>query len=285
MKKRIDVIASEEAYTNLSRFEELEDLNKTVRAHRDLIRMNVTRSDVQARLITLLELLKRHSCKQIGVSYMCKNTIAEKLEVSYKTVQRLMSKLESLGLIKQIATKRKSDMRQTANAIIIIPFIVEEEVSDKTPSEIEGKCPTKKTNSISLKQNLNNKNIRNSETRESEENSKPSTEKSTIEYFDYSYVSSNVPVSFIDSVRPFFNNATDIYRLWSRLKLAAKKSNVDVYEQLDSFIKTFKETVFNIKRNRNRKDVIGYVYGAWRNTAAVISRRLNNKIDWLEDCL
>lgn len=88
MKKRIDVIANEKSYNNLSTFTDIEELNKTVRVYRDTIRGGIKRVDVQSRLITLLELLKRYSCKQIGVSYMCKNTIASKLEVSYKTVQR-----------------------------------------------------------------------------------------------------------------------------------------------------------------------------------------------------
>lgn len=111
MKKRIYVIANEEAYNNLSSFIDVEELNKNVRVCRDAIRASVKRVDVQARLIKLLEILKRHSCNQIDVSYMCKNTIADKLEVSYKTVQRLMKKLEDLGMIRQVPMKRKKDIR------------------------------------------------------------------------------------------------------------------------------------------------------------------------------
>lgn len=80
---------------------------KTVRSYRDIIRTSIKRKDVQFRLISLLELLKRYSCKQLGVSYMCKNTIADVLELSYKTIQRLMKKLVDLGIIKQIFMKRK----------------------------------------------------------------------------------------------------------------------------------------------------------------------------------
>jgi len=61
---------------------------------------------------------------------MCKNTIADKLEVSYKTVQRLVKKLEELGIIRQVPMKRKKDMLQTANAIIIVPT-VKDDMSDK----------------------------------------------------------------------------------------------------------------------------------------------------------
>ncbi len=50
----------------------VEELNKTVRAYRDTIRMSIKRTDVQSKLITLLEILKRHSCKYVGVSFLCK---------------------------------------------------------------------------------------------------------------------------------------------------------------------------------------------------------------------
>ncbi|PJN86458.1 cytosolic protein, partial [Bacillus sp. mrc49] len=134
MKKRIDVISNEESYNNLSSFTDIEELNKTVRVYRDVIRVEIKRSDVQSRLIALLELLKRYSCKQLGVSYMCKNTIAAKLELSYKTVQRLMKKLEDLGMICQVPMKRKKDMMQTANAIIIQP--VKNEMTGKPPGKV-----------------------------------------------------------------------------------------------------------------------------------------------------
>ncbi|WP_197228609.1 hypothetical protein, partial [Bacillus thuringiensis] len=92
MKNRIDVIASEESYYNLSTFKEVEELNKTVRTYRDNRRTSIKRTDVQSKLITLLEILKRHSCKYVGVSFLCKNSIADMIGVSYKTVQRLMKK-------------------------------------------------------------------------------------------------------------------------------------------------------------------------------------------------
>ena len=151
-KKRIDVIATKESFHNLSTFKKVEELNKTVRAYRDTIRMYIKRTDVQSKLIALLEILKRHSCKYVGVSFLCKNSIADMMEVSYKTVQRLMTKLVDLGMVKQVAMKRTKDMLQTSNAIIIQPIV--EEVSDKVDAQSPTKCPTIKTKSISLKQNI-----------------------------------------------------------------------------------------------------------------------------------
>jgi hypothetical protein len=85
MKKNIDLIACVGNYHKLSSFETIEDMNKTVRTYRDIIKSSVTRSDVQTRLISLLELLKRHSCKYVGVSFMCKNTIADNSMLFYPT--------------------------------------------------------------------------------------------------------------------------------------------------------------------------------------------------------
>ncbi|MGQ0420699.1 helix-turn-helix domain-containing protein, partial [Bacillus sp. HC-Mk] len=152
MKKKINVIATKETFHNLSTFKEVEELNKTIRAYRDNIRMSIKRTDVQFKLITLLEILKRHSCKYVGVSFLCKNSIAQMMEVSYKTVQRLMKKLVDLELIKQVAMKRTKDMLQTSNAIIIQPIV--EEVSNKVAAKSPAKCPTIKTKPVSLKQNI-----------------------------------------------------------------------------------------------------------------------------------
>ncbi|MDF9626592.1 cytosolic protein, partial [Bacillus cereus] len=98
MKKKITIIATKEAFHNLSSFKDVEELNKTIRTYRDTIRMSIKRKDVQAKLLTLLEMLKRHSCKYVGVSFLCKNSIAQMMEVSYKTVQRFMKKLVDLEM-------------------------------------------------------------------------------------------------------------------------------------------------------------------------------------------
>ncbi|MED3051998.1 helix-turn-helix domain-containing protein, partial [Bacillus thuringiensis] len=160
MKKCIDVLAQPESYHNLSTFSNVQELNQTIRVYRDVIKTSIKRTDVQSKLITLLEILKRHSCKYVGVSFLCKNRIAEIMEVSYKTVQRLMKKLVELGMINQIAMKRKKDMRQTSNAIIIQPIV--EEVSNKVDTKSPTKCPTIKTKPVSLKQNIKDINKRNS---------------------------------------------------------------------------------------------------------------------------
>jgi DNA-binding transcriptional regulator YhcF (GntR family) len=149
-KNAITIIASEESYKNLATFDSIEELNKTVREYKEKFHSKLTKST-----LLVLDQLHRYSCVYLGVSFRTKNNIAKSLDISRKTVQRACRLLEDLGIIKQFETKRKSDMRQSSNAIQIIPQ--EEDVQQDSDNEVK-KCPTKKTTSQSLIQN--NKDIR-----------------------------------------------------------------------------------------------------------------------------
>ncbi|EEM02566.1 hypothetical protein [Bacillus pseudomycoides] len=250
MKKRIDVIASETSFHNLSTFKEVEELNKTVRTYRDTIRMSIKRTDVQSKLIALLEILKRHSCKYVGVSFLCKNRIAEKMEVSYKTVQRLMKKLVNLGMIRQVSMKRKKDMLQTANAIIIQPIV--EEVSDKQPAKSPTKCPTIKTTPVSLKQNIKDINKRNS-------NDNSNTPEENIKQADF--VAHWVPERFVSLVSSFYSESKTIQELWKVVKQCNRVVNhttgdkaFDKDQELSIGLKAIKEFVTKVKSGVKMKN-------------------------------
>ncbi|GAB1798606.1 helix-turn-helix domain-containing protein [Priestia megaterium] len=259
MKKRIDVIASEESFNNLSRFNEIEEMNATVRLYKDNIISAVKRTDVQARLIALLELLKRHSCKQIGVSYMCKNTIADKLEVSYKTVQRLMKKLENLGIIRQVPMKRKTDMLQTSNAVLIMPI---EDVTDKSTPKESQKCPAIKTTSNSLKQNINNK--RNT--------ASPSQTKVVKSFSKANFIAHWVPERFANLTSCYYNESQTIQELWKVVKQCNRVVNYATSEraftpqqELTIGIRAFKEFVMKVKENTKMQNKFGYFNGIVNN--------------------
>lgn len=262
MKIRIDVIASEESYNSLSTFNEVEELNKTVRAYRDTIRMSIKRTDVQSKLITLLEILKRHSCKYVGVSFLCKNRIATKMEVSYKTVQRLMKKLVDLEMIKQVAMKRTKDMLQTSNAVIIRP--IAEEMSDKVDTKSPTKCPTIKTTPVSLKQNIKDINKRNSD-----ENS--NTPEENIEQADF--VAHWVPERFISLVRSFYSESKTIQELWKVVRQCNKTINFSTgdkaftkEQELTIGLKAIKEFVMKIKSGaKMKKGKFAYFNGIVNN--------------------
>ncbi|MBJ8053742.1 helix-turn-helix domain-containing protein [Bacillus cereus] len=242
-KKRIDVIATKESFHNLSSFTDVEELNKTVLTYRDTIRMSIKRTDVQSKLITLLEILKRHSCKYVGVSFLYKNRIAEKMEVSYKTVQRLMKKLVDLEMIKQVSMKRKKDMLQTSNAIIIQPVV--EEMSDKVDTKSPTKCPTIKTTPSSLKQNIKDKNKRNS-------NENSNTPEENIKEVDF--VAHWVPERFVSLTSSFYSESKTIQELWKVVRQCNKTINFttgdkafDNDQELTIGLKAIKEFVMKVK--------------------------------------
>ncbi|OWT51816.1 helix-turn-helix domain-containing protein [Bacillus sp. K2I17] len=261
-RKRIDIIATKESFHNLSTFKEVEELNKTVRAYRDAIRMSIKRTDVQSKLIALLEILKRHSCKYVGVSFLCKNRIAEKMEVSYKTVQRLMKKLVDLGMIKQVAMKRTKDMLQTSNAIIIQPIV--EEVSNKVDIKSPTKCPTIKTTPVSLKQNIKDINKRNS-------NENSNTPEENIEQADF--VAHWVPERFVSLVSSFYSESKTIQELWKVVRQCNKVTNFstgdkafDKGQELTIGLKAMKEFVMKIKSGaKMKKGKFAYFNGIVNN--------------------
>lgn len=262
MKKRIDVIANEVSFHNLSSFTDVEELNKTVRAYRDTIRMSIKRTDVQSKLITLLEILKRHSCKYVGVSFLCKNRIAAKMEVSYKTVQRLMKKLVDLEMIKQVAMKRTKDMLQTSNAIIIQPIV--DEMSNKVDTKSPTKCPTIKTTPSSLKQNIKDINKRNS-------NENITTPEENIKEADF--IAHWVPQRFISLVSSFYSESKTIQELWKVVRQCNKVTNFstgdkafDKDQELIIGLKAIKEFVMKIKSGtKMNKGKFAYFNGIVNN--------------------
>ncbi|PYE88554.1 cytosolic protein, partial [Bacillus sp. 196mf] len=111
-----------------------------------------------------------------------------------------------------------------ANAIIIQPIV--EEVSDKTPTEMTEKCPTKKTNTISLKQNIKDIHIRKEDDIQSHVN-----DKDFIDYRVPQSMRMKLQTAFGPKIiNESFQNARNI------AKKAAKKFNLladtDVFHNL-----------------------------------------------------
>ncbi|MFE7822189.1 helix-turn-helix domain-containing protein [Priestia megaterium] len=116
-KEKIEIIASVETYENLSSFESIEELNETVRAHVEFHKDKLKKTH-----IAVLKVLHGHSAKHLGVSFLTKNNIGKLVGKSRATIIRVCKHLEDLGIIKQLEMKRRSDMKQTSNAIIIQPI-------------------------------------------------------------------------------------------------------------------------------------------------------------------
>ncbi|RBW69463.1 helix-turn-helix domain-containing protein [Bacillus taeanensis] len=200
-KKAIVIIASEETFQNLSPFKSIDGLNKDVRKHKELHHNKFTKN-----MFRILDHLHRYSAKYTGVSFLSKNNIAETLEISRRTVIRACKALEDLGVIKQYEMKRKSDMQQTANAIVIQP--IEETVTQESTQNTVN-CHASKTTTFSLKQKIKNINKRNNDVLD----------------FDHTYTSDSVPSNFKNIVKKFFPQAKRIEEYHRMTKIAAYRFN------------------------------------------------------------
>ncbi|AXU41321.1 hypothetical protein BC01_224 [Bacillus phage BC01] len=259
-KQRIDVVASEEAFKNLASFNDIEDMNKAVRTYKDMIAATIKRVDARMNLTKLLEVLKRHSCKYVGVSFLCKNSLAAKMEVSYKTIQRLTKRLEDLNIIKQIPMKRKSDMNQTSNAVVILP--VENNMSEKRPQEKSEKCPTVNTKPVSLKQNIKDINKRNTY-------QDITVSKDNITEADF--VAHWVPKRFSSFLSSFYRKSETIQEFWKVVRQCNKPDGTGKYaftkeQETVIGIQAAKELVMKIKKGvKMKKGTFAYFNGIVAN--------------------
>ncbi|WP_241752261.1 helix-turn-helix domain-containing protein, partial [Bacillus thuringiensis] len=161
-KQAITILASIKTYENLVSFQNLKELNDTVRAYKDQFADQLNKNQ-----LAVLNHLHTHSCKYFGVSFKSKKKIAEVLHISRRTVIRACQHLELLGIIKQLEMKRKSDMRQTSNIIVIQPIITKEEFVTEDPTKNAEICHTKKTTTKILKQRIKDINKRKEEVSQS----------------------------------------------------------------------------------------------------------------------
>ncbi|MEJ9121877.1 helix-turn-helix domain-containing protein, partial [Bacillus thuringiensis] len=193
----------------------------------------------------------------------CKNRIAEIMSVSYKTVQRLMTKLVTLRIIKQIAMKRKKDMRQTSNAIIIQPIV--NEVSHKQPTEMTKKCPTVKTNTKILKQKSKDINKRKGN---DDNNTVP---KENIKCAEF--VAHWVPERFASLTSAFYSKATTIQEFWKVVKQCNRVINhttgqtaFDKDQELQIGVQAMKEFAMKVKDGvKMKKNKFAYFNGIVNN--------------------
>ena len=231
----IFIISSEETFNNLRSFDSVEALNEAVRKH-----IKRHKKSLNQNAIRVLKHLKQYSCKYVGVSFRSKGNIAKDLGISRRTVIRACQLLERLGIIRQYEMKRKSDMQQTSNAIVIQPFI--DEFSENVTQEVSHQ----ENNSIILKHNNNNNVI--------EGQNEPII-------LDSSFVPAFVAEDFVRTAAPFFN-AKEIYHFWLRVLIAYKKSKLQrpIHELIETVNKAFKHTVFMYKQGKIHKSFEGYFY-------------------------
>jgi DNA-binding Lrp family transcriptional regulator len=215
----------------------------------------------------VLWLLAGHSCKVFGVSWLKVQTIADTLEVSYKTAQRALKRLKDFGIVKRVRTLRSVSGGFGASITIICPVDLSyrEEAPEPSQSSIGAHKP--KSETFLLK--AFHKDLK--ELRHQAE-------------LDYTYLESfGVPKAFIETVKPFIN-VEEAYSLWGKVQVASKRHAPAVENIIEPAIRAFKASVMAYKMKRIKGSFGGYFFGALSGVFSVEQRKVNkiNMMNWLE---
>lgn len=247
-KKGITIIASEQTYRNLSLFKTIDELNEAVRHYREQFCDQLNKTQ-----LSVLDVLKRHSAKYTGVSFLTKASIGKLVDKSRATVIRVCKHLEELGVIKQYDMKRSSDMQQTACAIVIQPII--ERVQEQTKIDNATQEAAEMQHQKTLhKTTNNNKAIR-----------KESVTNKAIPMPKF------IPSEFAELASLYYSDTKTVFELWGKIRLAYIHSKIDQpLEELTSVaVAAFRESIAAFKLRKLRKgssldSLRGYLYGTMR---------------------
>lgn len=249
-------------------------MRESVNTHVKKIKESGLSAAWQKKLIRLLDYLRDISRTFPGLSFRTQRNIAESFGLKKPdTVGIWLKKLVELDIVKLLKTKRSCDMKQTANFVQILPAEIAENEkrgqADPENTPLETQNGDQKDKSFSkTKSNIN----------------------TTYSRLDETFTPKNVPQSFIKTVKPFFGEAAEIYRLWGKARLAHKKftlSNV-LEDYADLVEDAFKQTVFAYKHRTIRKDFTGYFYGTLMRMFTYKKREEtfaghSTIFNWLED--
>lgn len=210
----------------------------------------------------LLRLLAAHSCKFIGVSFLKVQTMADKLGVSYKTVQRALKRLKEIGIIQRVRQLRKVSGGFGASLTIIRPIELSyrEEATEEDPESTQE--PSRRKETFFLK--AFKKDIKT--IRQQEE-------------LDYTYLQKWLPQEFIQTVKPFVD-PEEAFSLWGKVQVAAKKYAPAVLELTEPAIRAFKASVLAYKVRRIKKSFGAYFWGTLAGLFSVEQRRVSRKNMW-----
>lgn len=222
-KKAIYIVAGKETYKNLSTFEDIKQLNETVRTYKEQYQEQLTKTAV-----AVLDHLHRYAAKYTGVCFMSKNNIARSIGKCKRTVIRACLCLENLGVIKQYEMKRNTDWLQTNNAIVIqpirVPLVELEEEWDQEGQENENVPQEESENPI--ESGIQNMGM---SPQENKCSFKTTTKKIKHNVSEYRF-------PYIKFVPKNLQHLQAIYgqhlkELYGRVWLAAKKLNVDPVQE------------------------------------------------------
>lgn len=213
--------------------------------------------DITPAAKAVLNTLKLHSKRFIGVCWLYREEIARKAGVSLSSVKRTIKALKEIGILtvhEHIHTKRGG---KTHNIYVINPIFEPSQEPSNEPSVTPVEESTKPVvSTVCDSEPVLHKNSHTSSNKRSNNLS--------IEKFD---ILKHVPNEFIDLMEPFYaNNPEIIHARWKTVCVAIKKSCISLsYTSWDTIDQAWKDVVKFYKRGRikNASDdgLGGYFYG------------------------
>ncbi|MFD1359116.1 hypothetical protein ACFQ4X_14445 [Fictibacillus halophilus] len=267
-------------FKHLSKFKSVGEFNQHKERFLQLHPELFTRSEFIA-----FEVLSQYSVVVPGVANAKIGTLVSACAgkqggISRATFVRMLRKAKSTGFLKIHKTYRTHG-GFAHNVFVFHPIAVSDETQMthreeiKTPSGSKEEPTQSAPESMNLFSNLENKdiNLRQEKSVSITHHQPKSTPQ--LKDLDYTFVPDNVPKEFIQTVKPFFDRATEIYNFWHKALTAYQKFNFET--PLEHFtpivIDAFKTTVFHYKHRKIKTSFMQYYYGTLSGMFSTEKRR------------
>lgn len=285
-KSTITYLLNEQTTQSFTTHDSIEALNSTYWTQINANSANLTKTERE-----IYFKLTQHAAKYVGVAYLTANTMAKLVEKSRSTVMRAYRTLKALNMIEVIPCKRKSDNRQTASIIRILPLIVEVTVEnarglktdiDVSVAEDSAEKPASNQAKSSVELNADLENATQDDTQGSGQNDTPlnslslnSLEALNLKPFDKGECSGlevlnafGIDQSLIRAIQPLALPTSKQVELLNggivtHLQIALSRNylafmrNFDILAHLDAIQSAAVRTAFVAKRKQIR-NIVGY---------------------------
>lgn len=226
--------------------------------------------------LRVLRLIEWHAKGHLGACWLKVSTICEKLSLSDSTVRRATRKLVELGILEKVPVTREHTGGDGANIYVIkkqeTDFVndsaddraeVTERQEPETQEKSTGEREKPKTKYVYLKRVIKNQNIKDYDI--------------SLEHLDHTFVRDFVPQEFIETVKPFFDDAFEIENLWKKVVICVKKFAGEFHHEekeiVEAATKAFKQSILSMKERRIQKEFGGYFYGVLAQKLSVLQRQ------------
>lgn len=224
------------------RFENLTELNRNFHEQRTWIFERLERKvDYKRRLVRVLEVIKMHSVKHLGISYLTENSLSAayaeqfKESISKRTVGTCIKHLREIGFLHVIPTKR-ADGKQSANILVLERFRGAAETSSETTAASASSTAAATTASSPSTLSFSplkvaHKNEKNLRTQKTLSLSRPSILRIKERQANKRQLLNFVPKWFQEQVGCLAREARDVFEYWKVTKQVIRRTFSECIEQ------------------------------------------------------